>query len=96
MRPTTDDSTDGNLTIDPGTGPLPVEGSIEGLGVNLQVKKDGTISADPRAGYRRPPAAAAAISGRTVTSIRHSGLSGVASRPSVIARGDAGCRIKPA
>ena len=35
------------MTIDPGTGPLPVEGSIEGLGVNLQVKKDGTIKITP-------------------------------------------------
>jgi penicillin-binding protein 1A len=41
------DATDGNLTIDPGTGPLPTEGSIEGLGVNLQVKKDGTIKLTP-------------------------------------------------
>src|SRR3569623_206576 len=55
-----DNSTDGNLTIAPGTGPLPVEGSIEGLGVNLQVKKDGTIkvSPSPDTGDRppRPPA----------------------------------------
>ncbi len=43
---------DGN-TIDPdapidlGTGPLPVEGNISGMGVNLQVKKDGTIKIGP-------------------------------------------------
>ena len=54
-------STDGNLTIDPGIGPLPIEGSIEGLGVNLQVKKDGTIKLTPApdTGDRppKPPAA---------------------------------------
>ena len=41
------DDTDGNVTIDPGIGALPVEGSVEGLGVNLQVKKDGTIKLTP-------------------------------------------------
>ncbi len=42
-----DNATDGNLTIDPGIGPVPVEGSIEGLGMNVQVKKDGTIRIAP-------------------------------------------------
>ncbi|HEX4693031.1 PBP1A family penicillin-binding protein [Sphingomonas sp.] len=55
-----DNSTDGNVTIDTGAGSLPVEGSIEGLGVNLQVKKDGTIKVSPApdTGDRppRPPA----------------------------------------
>ncbi|MES2096763.1 MAG: PBP1A family penicillin-binding protein [Pseudomonadota bacterium] len=53
-------ATDGNLTIDPGAGPLPVEGNIQGMGVNLQVKKDGTIKIGPApdTGDRppRPPA----------------------------------------
>ena len=28
-------------------GPVPVEGSLEGLGMNVQVKKDGTIRIAP-------------------------------------------------
>jgi penicillin-binding protein 1A len=43
---TTEDDGDGT-TIDPGTGPLPVEGNISGLGVNLQVKRDGTLRLSP-------------------------------------------------
>ncbi|MBN8815835.1 MAG: PBP1A family penicillin-binding protein [Sphingomonas sp.] len=46
-EPDDGNSTDGNLTIDPGIGPVPVEGSIEGLGMNVQVKKDGTIKIAP-------------------------------------------------
>ena len=50
---------DNEMTIDPGTGPLPVEGNISGLGVNLQVKRDGTLrlSPAPDTGDRppRPP-----------------------------------------
>jgi len=45
-----DNATDGDedgTTIDPGTGPLPVEGNISGLGVNLQVKRDGTLRLSP-------------------------------------------------
>jgi penicillin-binding protein 1A len=46
-EPDDGNTTDGNLTIDPGIGPVPVEGSIEGLGMNVQVKKDGTIRIAP-------------------------------------------------
>ncbi|MBN8809428.1 MAG: PBP1A family penicillin-binding protein [Sphingomonas sp.] len=42
-----DNAMDGDMTIDPGVGPIPVEGSIEGLGMNLQVKKDGTLKIGP-------------------------------------------------
>lgn len=46
--------------IDPGVGPLPIEGNIQGLGVNLQVKRDGTIRFGPSADQRdRPPRAGA-------------------------------------
>jgi len=41
-------TTDDSLTIDPGAGPLPVEGNVSGLGVNLQVKKDGTVRVSPQ------------------------------------------------
>jgi penicillin-binding protein 1A len=41
------DGDDDGTTIDPGTGPLPVEGNISGLGVNLQVKRDGTLRLSP-------------------------------------------------
>jgi penicillin-binding protein 1A len=46
-EPDDGNTTDGNLTIDPGIGPVPVEGSIEGLGMNVQVRKDGTIKIAP-------------------------------------------------
>jgi penicillin-binding protein 1A len=53
------DGDEDGTTIDPGTGPLPVEGNISGLGVNLQVKRDGTLrlSPAPDTGDRppRPP-----------------------------------------
>jgi len=60
--PIDDNATDGDedgTVIDPGTGPLPVEGNISGLGVNLQVKRDGTLrlSPAPEPGDR-PPAPA--------------------------------------
>ena len=56
-----DNMTDGDDgTIDPGIGPLPVEGNVSGLGVNLQVRKDGTIrlspQSDPADRPPRPPA----------------------------------------
>jgi penicillin-binding protein 1A len=55
-----DNAIDGDGTIDPGLGPLPVEGNVSGLGVNVQVRKDGTIrlspSGDPADRPPRPPA----------------------------------------
>jgi penicillin-binding protein 1A len=57
-------SDDANMTdgdgdagvIDPGIGPVPVEGNINGLGVNLQIKRDGTIRIGPGGDQRdRPP-----------------------------------------
>ena len=51
-----DNASDDNLTIDPGTGPLPIDGTIQGLGVNLQVKRDGTIKIGPATDTSdRPP-----------------------------------------
>lgn len=51
------DGNDDGTTIDPGTGPLPIEGNISGLGVNLQVKHDGTLRLSPAPGDNgdRPP-----------------------------------------
>jgi penicillin-binding protein 1A len=48
--PIDDNAVDGDedgTSFDPGTGPLPVEGNISGLGVNLQVKHDGTLRLSP-------------------------------------------------
>ena len=34
--------------IDPGVGPLPVEGNLQGLGMDVQVRRDGTIRIAPQ------------------------------------------------
>jgi penicillin-binding protein 1A len=52
-----DNAADGDdTTIDPGIGPVPVEGNIQGMGMNLQVRRDGTIRIGPAGDQRdRPP-----------------------------------------
>lgn len=43
-------------TIDPGIGPIPVEGNLQAMGINLQVRRDGTVHVGPATDARdRPP-----------------------------------------
>ena len=66
VAPAVSDDDAGNATddggapgvIDPGVGPLPVEGNLQGLGMDVQVRRDGTIRIAPQqsdARDRAPP-----------------------------------------